>query len=58
MTAGTPVAIRPVYIESSWMPIRYQQSLASYLTSLGTITAEQYSDPADPGDRERIVPIP
>lgn len=38
--------------------VAYQQSLASYLTSLGTITAEQYSDPADPGDRERIVPIP
>ncbi|QGG97070.1 bifunctional metallophosphatase/5'-nucleotidase [Actinomarinicola tropica] len=38
--------------------VAYQQSLASYLASLGTVTAEQYADPAAPADRERIVPLP
>lgn len=38
--------------------ISYQQSLADYLTALGTVTAADYSDPVDPADRTRIIPLP
>jgi 5'-nucleotidase/UDP-sugar diphosphatase len=38
--------------------VSYQQSLAEYLTSLGTVTAANYSDPVDPADRTRIIPVP
>ena len=44
--------------EFTTIGVAYQQSLASYLTSLGTVTAADYSDPVDPADRERVVPIP
>lgn len=37
--------------------VSYQQSLSSYLSSLGTITAADYADPVDPADRTRIIPI-
>ena len=37
--------------------ISYQQSLAQYLEGLGTIT-DEYADPVDPADRERVVPLP
>ncbi len=38
--------------------VAYQQSLAQYVASLGTITAAEYADPVDPADRERVVPLP
>jgi 5'-nucleotidase len=38
--------------------VSYQQSLANYLQSLGTVTAAEYADPVDPGDRTRIIPVP
>ncbi|MFC6287068.1 bifunctional metallophosphatase/5'-nucleotidase [Nocardioides sp. GCM10027113] len=37
--------------------VSYQQSLAQFLESLGTIT-DEYADPVDPADRERVVPLP
>ncbi len=36
--------------------ISYQQSLADYLSDLGTVTAADYSDPVSAGDRTRIIP--
>jgi 5'-nucleotidase len=36
--------------------ISYQQSLADYLESLGTINAATYADPVDIADRTRIIP--
>jgi 5'-nucleotidase len=38
--------------------VSYQQSLANYLSSLGTVTAAQYADPVEPGARTRIIPVP
>jgi 5'-nucleotidase len=38
--------------------VSYQQALQSYLESLGTVTATDYTDPVDPGDRTRIIPLP
>lgn len=38
--------------------ISYQQSLADYLIALGTVTDAEYSDPVDPADRTRIIPVP
>ncbi len=38
--------------------VSYQQSLANYLKSLGTVTAADYADPVDIGDRTRIIPLP
>lgn len=37
--------------------VSYQQSLANYLESLGTVTAAEYADPVDAGDRTRIIPL-
>jgi 5'-nucleotidase/UDP-sugar diphosphatase len=38
--------------------ISYQQALADYIEGLGTITAADYADPVDEGDRTRIIPVP
>jgi 5'-nucleotidase / UDP-sugar diphosphatase len=38
--------------------VSYQQSLANYLQSLGTVTAADYADPVDPAARTRIIPLP
>ncbi len=38
--------------------VSYQQSLANWLSALGTITAADYADPVDPADRTRIIPVP
>jgi 5'-nucleotidase len=38
--------------------VSYQQSLANYMSSLGTVTAAQYADPVEPGARTRIIPVP
>ncbi|MGA9276416.1 bifunctional metallophosphatase/5'-nucleotidase [Ilumatobacter sp.] len=37
--------------------ISYQQSLAVYIESLGTITASDYADPVNIGERTRIIPV-
>jgi len=37
--------------------ISYQQALADYMEGLGTITTDQYSDPVNAADRERIIPV-
>ena len=37
--------------------ISYQQSLADYIESLGTITSAEYDDPDDPAARSRIIPV-
>ncbi|HEX6254414.1 MAG TPA: 5'-nucleotidase C-terminal domain-containing protein [Euzebyales bacterium] len=38
--------------------VSYQQSLADYIAGVGTITAAEYSDPVNPADRTRIIPVP
>lgn len=38
--------------------VSYQQSLANFLSGLGTITAADYADPVDPAARTRIIPVP
>ena len=37
--------------------VSYQQSLSQYLTSLGTVTAADYTDPVDPAQRTRLIPV-
>ncbi|MBK5222796.1 MAG: 5'-nucleotidase C-terminal domain-containing protein [Acidimicrobiia bacterium] len=42
--------------EFTTVGVAYQQSLAEYLSSLGTVTAADYADPVDPAQRTRIIP--